>query len=66
MKRDIKLIKELKKMSLDELGTLLNTSTRLGVYYMSISNLRASDREIYIQSEITKERNRRKLKQLKK
>lgn len=59
MKRDLKLINTLKKMSDFDLSSLKNLSLRLQVYYFSIANIRAGDREIYIQEEISKELSRR-------
>lgn len=60
MAEDKRLINGLKNMTDEDLVTLLQKSINLQIYLMSTTSISGADREIYIQTEITKEQNRRK------
>lgn len=61
MTRDTKLIADLKAMTDEYLIRLNNTSIKVQFYYNRDGYQKGVDREIYIQSEIKKEQNRRNL-----
>ena len=61
MKMDNKLITELKGMTDERLAKLHQTSIKIQFYYNRDGYQKGVDREIYIQQEIKKEKNRRLL-----
>ena len=62
MKPDTKLITELKTMTDEYLIRLNNASIKVQFYYNRDGYQKGVEREIYIQQEIKKEQNRRKIK----